>query len=364
MICTLEGWASTIGHRMIDTLIVKNFRCFESLEMRDFARINIIVGENASGKTALLESLFFGAGGSPDMGFRLRAWRGGEMPLQLNRTNESYGTLWQELFFDQDSGRRICAEIHGSAGSNYKVEVFYGGIESSRLPLNGGFGSKDSPLLRLITFKGKDAAGKEFEVTPDITSTGLGPVATGEGAPVLFFSSTMRPGASETAQRFSNLRKEYKHQALIDVVAKEFSIKGLDIEIESGTSYIFADVGGPRKLRLGLVSGGLEKLVSILIGIQTIPHGAILIDEIENGIHYTKLQSLWSIIRDFACANDTQIFASTHSWECLKAAQATIERHPADFGLIRTEFKGQQHSVKQFNGKRLLGALKQSGEIR
>jgi AAA15 family ATPase/GTPase len=127
---------------MIDTLIVKNFRCFESLEMRNFARVNIIVGENASGKTALLESLFFGAGGSPDMGFRLRAWRGGEMLLQLSRTNESYGTLWQDLFFDQDSNRRISVEIQGSPGNNYKVEVFYGGIESSRLPLNGGLHQK------------------------------------------------------------------------------------------------------------------------------------------------------------------------------------------------------------------------------
>jgi AAA15 family ATPase/GTPase len=113
-----------------------------------------------------------------------------------------------------------------------------------------------------------------------------------------------------------------------------------------------------------MVSGGLDKLVSILIGIQTNPHGVILINEIENGIHYTKLQNLWSIIHRFANSNDTQIFASTHSWECLKAAQATIEHHSADFGLIRTEFKGQQRSVRQFDGTRLLGALKQGGEIR
>ncbi len=184
---SLEGRQKTVGYRMIDSLIVKNFRCFESREIR------------------------------------------------------------------------------GSSGSNYKLQVFYGGNESSVLPLNRGIASHDSPVLRLITFKGTDVSGKPFEVLPDISPVGLGPMATGEGAPVLFFSSTVLPSGPETAQRFSNLRKEYKHQPLIDAVVKEFQIvKGLDIEIDSGTSYIFADVGGPRKLRLAMVSGGLDKLVSIL----------------------------------------------------------------------------------------------------
>ncbi len=350
---------------MIDSLIVKNFRCFESLELRDFARVNIIVGENASGKTALLESLFFGAGGSPDMALRLRGWRGVEPLVQLARSNDLYSTLWQELFFNHDTRRRISAEIRGSAGNNYKVEVFYGGPESSRLPLNGGLVSKEPPLLRLITFKGRDAAGKPFEVTPDITPAGLGPLATGEGAPVLFFSSTIRPPATETAQRFSNLRKEFKHQLLVDAVVNEFPIiKALDIEIESGTSYIFADIGGSRKERLGMVSGGLDKLVNILIGIQTTPQGTILIDEIENGIHHTKLEGLWSLFRQFADTNDTQIFASTHSWECLKAAQSVIKQHVADFSLIRAKSEDKRPSIQQFDGKQLLGALKQGGEIR
>jgi AAA15 family ATPase/GTPase len=47
---------------MIDRLIAKNFRCFESLDLPDLTRINVIVGDNASGKTALLEAIFFGAG--------------------------------------------------------------------------------------------------------------------------------------------------------------------------------------------------------------------------------------------------------------------------------------------------------------
>ena len=70
------------------------------------------------------------------------------------------------------------------------------------------------------------------------------------------------------------------------------------------------------------------------------------------------------MLHNFALTNDTQIFASTHSWECLQAAQATIQHHVGDFGLLRTEIAAQQRSVRQFDGERLLGALKQGGEIR
>ncbi len=61
---------------MIDRLIVENFRCFEHLELDGLSRINVVVGENASGKTALLESLFFAAAGNPEILARLRVFRG------------------------------------------------------------------------------------------------------------------------------------------------------------------------------------------------------------------------------------------------------------------------------------------------
>jgi DNA replication and repair protein RecF len=43
---------------MIESLEVTNFRGFERLELHGLRRINVIVGENSSGKTAFLESVF------------------------------------------------------------------------------------------------------------------------------------------------------------------------------------------------------------------------------------------------------------------------------------------------------------------
>ena len=102
----------------------------------------------------------------------------------------------------------------------------------------------------------------------------------------------------------------------------------------------------------------------MLIGIQTQTKGVVLIDEVGNDLHYAKLPILWSSVQKFSDVHKTQVFASTHSWECIKAAEPTIKKHVGDFSLIRTEFTDGKHTVKQFTGSELLGALKQNGEIR
>src|SRR5271166_6060768 len=102
MASSLEGRGNRpVEQLMIERLTIRNFRCFESLDLQKFARVNIVVGENASGKTAFLESLFFGGGGNPEIALRFRAWRGLGL-MQAARTRASYQALWRELFFDQN----------------------------------------------------------------------------------------------------------------------------------------------------------------------------------------------------------------------------------------------------------------------
>ena len=47
----------------------------------------------------------------------------------------------------------------------------------------------------------------------------------------------------------------------------------------------------------------------------------VIVDEIENGFHHSVMQSVWDGIAEFAHEFDVQIFATTHSWECARAAQ-------------------------------------------
>ena len=50
---------------MIEKIAIENYRLFDQLTVEKFGRVNLIVGANNSGKTALLETLYLLANGSP-----------------------------------------------------------------------------------------------------------------------------------------------------------------------------------------------------------------------------------------------------------------------------------------------------------
>jgi AAA15 family ATPase/GTPase len=60
---------------MIETVEIHNFRGFRDLEISHLKRINIVVGDNSAGKTALLEALFLASAANPEVTSRLRQWR-------------------------------------------------------------------------------------------------------------------------------------------------------------------------------------------------------------------------------------------------------------------------------------------------
>jgi AAA15 family ATPase/GTPase len=61
----------------------------------------------------------------------------------------------------------------------------------------------------------------------------------------------------------------------------------------------------------------------------------VLIDEIENGFHHSILIDVWKAVLDAADRNKTQVFATTHSIECIRAA---YEAASSRLGLAKDEF--------------------------
>ncbi|WP_230685482.1 hypothetical protein, partial [Streptococcus pneumoniae] len=61
---------------------------------------------------------------------------------------------------------------------------------------------------------------------------------------------------------------------------------------------------------------------------------------------------------------DGQIFASTHSWECLKAAVPTIHKDVDAFSLIRTTRGDSGCTAEVFRGRDVLSAIESDIEVR
>ncbi len=91
---------------MYTSFSIENFRCFENMTIEPLARVNLICGENNTGKTALLEALWLHSGPNlPDLGLRLYGFR--------NIAGPDPARLLHDLFRNFDPHRTISLEAKG-----------------------------------------------------------------------------------------------------------------------------------------------------------------------------------------------------------------------------------------------------------
>ena len=76
--------------------------------------------------------------------------------------------------------------------------------------------------------------------------------------------------------------------------------------------------GEDNSLLISQLGEGFIKMFRILVEIFTCKDSILMIDEIDAGIHYSRFQEFWITIIQMAELNNVQLFATTHSLECLK----------------------------------------------
>jgi AAA15 family ATPase/GTPase len=349
---------------MIESLEIKNFRCFKDLTLNDLRRINVVVGANSSGKTALLESIFLTAATSPHIVLKLRVMRGLGTELEIQRNRQAYEAFWRDLFFSFDQGQLISINLRGSPENTRKLEVFYEQPKAPTLPFGKQF--VDSTAIVPLAFKWDRGTGEPSIVRPEFTDQGLHFGVAPESFPAIFFTPAFREAPSENAKRFSELSKHKKSSSIILALRNEYDfLEDLSIEFTAGTPIIHAAVRSiEEKMPLSLVSDGVNKLLSVLLSIAAFSKGVVLLDEIENGFYYDRLPAIWSTLLHFCRQYDTQIFASTHSMECLRAILPAIEGNETDFSLIRMDKSDGQCTGRVVDGTTLHSAITQEVEVR
>ena len=167
--------------------------------------------------------------------------------------------------------------------------------------------------------------------------------------------------------RFSNLVKQNRERDALSYMQSMFpQIEGLTVAEQSGQSAVFASIKGipERKLQLELVSMGIHKYFGLLLSIMASPKGVVLVDEIDSGLHYSKLVDIWKTLFEQSKTNHTQIIASTHSGECISALAEALKDHPEEIGIIHLKRVNGESTAVRFSGKDALCALDQGFDVR
>ncbi|MBI2849333.1 MAG: AAA family ATPase [Chloroflexi bacterium] len=326
---------------------VHNFRGFRELVVDELERVNLIAGLNNVGKTAFLEALFLHCGAyNPALTIRVSAFRGMEyFKIELPSEVEA---PWNSLFHQLDLSKTIKLAGENTITGHRSLEL-RALREPSELARAQQFIRYDSDkaqgiqssleLAKVLELKYEERERQGnfyliFDPKPRIE-----PIPPTPPFPAIFQGARMRVPFMEEAERFGQLEIRGEQDVLLEKLQLiEPRLKRLATVIIAGQPVLHGDIGIGRLLPLPIMGEGMLRLASVVLNIANAPKGVVLLDEIENGLHHSILTKVWQAIGKVARQYDTQVFATTHSLECIVAAhRAFTEAEVYDFRLHRLE---------------------------
>lgn len=367
---------------MITKLEIEGYRSFEKFEMENLRRVNLLVGKNNRGKTSVLEALeIVSSVSNPTVIFN-SLFRRGEIKEKgpgsaENETVNQFSDI-RYLFnrYQFDIGTQILIRTtHEDHKTTFNIE-FERSNKNDESELIEIINSDDLVLNRMkinwITqtsktpdspAPSKHVSRKIYEITPD--GLLMPPKSWRHERHVRLDSQNTVYLSTEGIK--SEKLVEFVEQLLL-TEEEELILEGLRF-IEPGImriateairfvpneGFIFATGLIARKrgilvktkeverMPIGSMGDGIWRLLGLLSGLLNAKKGVFLIDEIDTGLHYSVMKKMWEMVIDIAIKLDIQVFATTHSQDCIDSLA----------GLIATgESAKDSFSIQRINQER------------
>lgn len=354
------------GCEMYEKFSIDNFRCFKGFTIDGLERINLFAGENNVGKTALLEAIWLHHGSpNPELGIRLNGFRG------ITELNLKAPCI--EMFRNLNDSEKIKLTSRDYDGGSRSVEILL--REPSRIPMPAQkefVEEKPSSVSaetigREMVVKYIDENGKMGEsvtfFTKDEMKFERAKVAE---RPAAIFLMSKRGLGYIDVESFGKVEVRGKKDEILQLLRiVEPRLKDLTVVVRGGVSMIWGDIEIGTLLPLQLMGDGLCRWLILVDAFLRATDGMVLIDEIENGIYHAIMPEIWSSVALLARKYNVQVFATTHSAECIEYAHRYfIESEKYDFKLHRMERVEETIKVFSYEKDNLGIAIRSNLEFR
>ena len=347
---------------------INNFRGIDQLKIEDFSRVNIFLGQNSSGKSSVLECLLLLMGMSnPDL------------PQTINSIRSRSYSGFTDLFYlfhnyDWKEVPRIAAEMNDDSKRDLELYMTFVFDEKSQSDSQNGHipTSETKTFLNTLKLFFNVESGQQKEsYVSSITVNQQGLISDKKLAEgyleknsAAFLSSDLAAG--NTANDLVELAKR-KRKDIVTEQLKNFDSRIASLEILNNIAYIGLE-GIDQLLAVNMMGDGLRRYLNIVAASANPINNILLIDEIENGLHYSAYKKLWEAIFALAVSTNKQVFVTTHSKETLYRLNEMLEEHAeyrnelSLYTLEQTKLKGHQAYRLPYEG--LAEACKNNIEIR
>lgn len=338
-------------------LQIKNFRGIDSLTFEEFARVNVFLGKNNSGKSSVLEALLLLMGMSnPDM------------PQTLNniRNRNIFSGIGDIRYLFHNMDFNGVPEIRANQTDFIKrhlaLQMTYTFDKNDeQVSSNGQIPTSETKVFLNTLVINYDVTNdnqkKSFTNSLRFNNAGVlinKEIEDGylEKNSCAFISSDL--SGVNLSGELTNLFKR-KQKDLVLELLKKFDSSISSIEILQDNVYIGFD-NLNEMMSINMVGDGLRRYLHIVACAANPMNNVILIDEIDNGLHHSAYFHLWSTLFILAKETNKQLFITTHSKEVLSKLYEMLDttsdfQQDLRFYLIdRTKLKGHRSYKYTFEG--------------
>lgn len=356
---------------MLNNIVIRNYRNIENLSLNSLGRVNLIAGKNNTGKSTLLEAIAILMNGSVSALIESLKERGEYFRESVRDYSDSKNLSSLSIDIISSLFYRHATVVNGDnpiiledgEGKSMSIRLVYFIVEEQNLP--------EGQVTKKRVFVDENTPGGNLCLE----------IITDEGVSILKLEDIFRysfpfrkSSASDNIQfvRTRNINSE-ENSRLWDRVAltsKEYSVvEALRIVDPSIERITFIDRNRQRipvvkqnnqegVYPLQSFGDGVNRVLSIILALINAENGVLLLDEFENGLHYTVQKKLWEIIFNLSEKLNVKVFATTHSNDSIRSFSEVINTNPiVSNGLfLRLEVKSNKIVAVRYSPEELSSA--------
>lgn len=389
---------------MFKNLRIQNFRIFEHIEFKKLSHVNLLAGRNNVGKTTLLEAiLLFAKLGSPAIIIKILQ----ERDLLLNVSpQKAFIDIPVQYLFPNFPNSQLPTGISlyiGDVGGYeyidirhvfYKIEAFPpdhdGGHENNypQYPYRETELGDELPKTPNIPVKQKlkityqsDGIAKTIpanfyfetvdsrdfnemlatERTGTVMDTIVHPVAY---VPTNVLSLDHLSEIWDYMIQSNSDDESEAIQGLKLIEPKVQDVRFIKSSFDNKRTAIVKLEGRKERVPLKNLGQGMLRMLQLVLSVVQAKNGFLLIDEFENGLHYSVQPKVWNMLFILAKKFNIQVFATTHSKDTVESFGKIWKQHEEDGSFHRLSRENQQIEAVAYECNTLNYALAGDIEVR
>lgn len=348
---------------MLERLEINNFRGIKKLSFDSFKNINIFTGKANVGKTSVLEAIYT----------ILKLNPASMIEMSNLRAIVGYDDIFKSLFYDYNlkNSIKLNSTINNKKEEKINIEIRPNiNNKSITVPLDTQTSENDINFLNSLQFdikNGKTSASniivEKINNTVNFQVLSTDKIKIDIEDNVEFIAEYYNK--NNLHKNLKNILEKKKEKEELHEYCKQFNdnikdIRFIDNKIVIETSNL------EHTLNLKIMGKGFQTYMTIIASMVA-GHKYILIDEIENGIHYEIMNILVDNMINLSKKYELQFFITTHSKEFLQTLNKFTKNNDySDMISVLNLYHDKEKDIKvvKFTQENFSHFMKTDSEIR